>query len=104
MRRLITISFLIGCSHATPPPAAPTAPPAPAAAAPTLAAAAPAPPPPPAWLAKLPPIIDREIFFGDPEYAGAQLSPDGKFISFLKDYKGQLNVWVKRREEPFTAA
>jgi dipeptidyl aminopeptidase/acylaminoacyl peptidase len=106
MRRLVTISFLIGCSHSAPPPAAPTAPAAaaPAAAAPAPAAAAPAPPPPPPWLAKLPPIIDREIFFGDPEYAGAQLSPDGKFISFRKDFKGQMNVWVKRREEPFTAA
>src|SRR5260370_4273891 len=27
-----------------------------------------------------PPLIDRELFFGDPEIAGAQISPDGKFI------------------------
>jgi len=33
--------------------------------------------------ADLPPLIDRELFFGDPEISGAQLSPDGKFITFL---------------------
>jgi hypothetical protein len=24
-----------------------------------------------------PPLIDRELFFGDPEISGAQISPDG---------------------------
>lgn len=52
----------------------------------------------------LPPIIDRELFFGDPEISGAQISPDGKFISFVKPFKGTRNVWVKRTEEPFDAA
>ena len=51
-----------------------------------------------------PPLIDRELFFGDPEISGAQLSPDGKFISFIKPLKGTRNVWVKRTEEPFDAA
>ncbi|HEX8639508.1 MAG TPA: S9 family peptidase, partial [Pyrinomonadaceae bacterium] len=36
--------------------------------------------------------------------AGAQISPDGKFIAFLKPYKDTRNIWVKRTEEPFTAA
>ncbi len=27
-----------------------------------------------------PPLIDRDLFFGDPEISGAQISPDGKFI------------------------
>ena len=54
--------------------------------------------------AQLPPLIDRETFFGDPELAGAQLSPDGRYVSFLKTNAGQLNIWVKKREEPFTAA
>jgi len=31
-----------------------------------------------------PPIIDRELFFGDPEIVGAQISPDGEFIAFVK--------------------
>lgn len=56
------------------------------------------------YLDKLPPIIDREIFFGDPEIAGGQISPDGKHISFLKTYKGHLNIWVKGVDEPFEAA
>ncbi len=54
--------------------------------------------------AQLPPLIDREVFFGNPEYAGAQISPDGKFISFVKPYKGTMNVWVKGVDEPFEAA
>src|SRR5260370_40802365 len=52
----------------------------------------------------LPPIIDRELFFGDPEISGAQLSPDGKFIAFVKPFKGTRNVWVKRTEAPFESA
>ena len=51
-----------------------------------------------------PPLIDRELFFGDPEISGAQISPDGKFIAFVKPFKGTRNVWVKRTEEPFDAA
>jgi hypothetical protein len=32
----------------------------------------------------LPPLIDRELIFGNPEIAGAQLSPDGKYLAFQK--------------------
>src|SRR5438128_8438208 len=52
----------------------------------------------------LPPIIDRELFFGDPEISGAQISPDGKFIAFIKPFKGTRNVWVKGTEESFDKA
>src|SRR5436190_5018472 len=51
-----------------------------------------------------PPIIDRELFFGDPEISGAQISPDGKFIAFIKPFKGTRNVWVKGTEESFDKA
>ncbi|MGH9791547.1 MAG: alpha/beta fold hydrolase [Candidatus Acidiferrales bacterium] len=51
-----------------------------------------------------PPLIDRELFFGDPEIIGAQLSPDGKFIAFIKPYKGTRNVWVKRASDAFDSA
>src|SRR5882762_6054984 len=51
-----------------------------------------------------PPLIDRELFFGDPEISGAQISPDGKFIAFVKPLKGTRNVWVKRTEDPFDSA
>ena len=52
----------------------------------------------------LPPLIDRELFFGNPEIAGAQLSPDARFIAFLKPWNDTRNVWVKRVDEPFSAA
>ena len=55
-------------------------------------------------LAKLPPLIDRDVFFGDPEISGAQISPDGEWISFRKPYRGVMNIWVKGVEEPFDAA
>lgn len=54
--------------------------------------------------AQLPQLIDREIFFGNPEYAGAQISPDGKYISFLRAYNDVRNVWVKGVNEPFEKA
>src|SRR5215469_10634068 len=51
-----------------------------------------------------PALIDREVFFGDPEIIGGQISPDGQFIAFIKPYKGTRNIWVKRTSEPFSAA
>lgn len=57
----------------------------------------------PVW-AQSPPLIDRELFFGDPEIAGAQISPDGAFIAFIKPFKGTRNIWVKRTAEPFDKA
>ncbi len=52
----------------------------------------------------LPPLIDRQEFFGDPEIAAAQISPDGQFIAFIKPYNGTRNIWVKRAAEPFNSA
>jgi dipeptidyl aminopeptidase/acylaminoacyl peptidase len=54
--------------------------------------------------AGLPPLLDREIFFGDPEVAFAALSPDAKFVAFAKPLDGVLNVWVKGLREPFSSA
>jgi dipeptidyl aminopeptidase/acylaminoacyl peptidase len=51
-----------------------------------------------------PPLIDRDIIFGNPEIAAAQLSPDGKYVSFLKPWKDTRNVYVKAVNEPFSAA
>ncbi len=50
------------------------------------------------------PLIDRELFFGDPEISNSQISPDGKFIAFVKPLKGTRNIWVKRTEDPFSNA
>src|ERR1035437_8929226 len=52
----------------------------------------------------LPPLIDRELLFGNPEIAGAQISPDGKYLAFLKPWNTTLNIWVKKAAEPFSAA
>ena len=54
--------------------------------------------------AQLPQLIDREIFFGNPEIAGAQISPDGKYIAFIKPFNDVRNVWVKGVNEPFANA
>jgi len=58
----------------------------------------------PMALGQLPPIIDRELFFGDPEISGAKISPDGAHISFLKPFKGVRNIWVKGVNDPFDSA
>jgi dipeptidyl aminopeptidase/acylaminoacyl peptidase len=52
----------------------------------------------------LPPLIDRELIFGNPEIAGAQLSPNGQYLAFLKPWKDTRNVYVKGIAEPFSAA
>lgn len=50
------------------------------------------------------PLIDRDVIFGNPEIAAAELSPDGRFIAFLKPWKDTRNVYVKGVSEPFSAA
>jgi dipeptidyl aminopeptidase/acylaminoacyl peptidase len=54
--------------------------------------------------AQQPPLIDRAAFFGEIQIAGAQISPDGQYLTFLKPYKGTRNIWVKKVSEPFSAA
>lgn len=53
---------------------------------------------------ELPPLLDRELFFDNPEISGGQLSPDGKYLSFIKPYNGVMNIWVKKFDEAFDAA
>ena len=52
----------------------------------------------------LPPLIDREQLFGNPEIGAAQLSPDGSYIAFLKPWMDTRNIWVKKANEPFSSA
>lgn len=47
-----------------------------------------------------PPLIERAKLFGNPTRAGAQLSPDGKWISFLAPRDGVMNVWVAPAGSP----
>jgi dipeptidyl aminopeptidase/acylaminoacyl peptidase len=60
------------------------------------------------WFASLcaqqAPLLDRELFFGDPEISGAQLSPDGRYMAFIKPWNQTRNIWVKRTAEPFDQA
>jgi dipeptidyl aminopeptidase/acylaminoacyl peptidase len=55
-------------------------------------------------LGGLPPLIDRDLIFGNPDIAAAQLSPDGQYIAFLKPWKDTRNIYVKKVDEPFSAA
>jgi dipeptidyl aminopeptidase/acylaminoacyl peptidase len=41
-----------------------------------------------------PPLIPREILFGNPDKAQPRLSPDGKRLAYLAPVDGVLNVWV----------
>ena len=45
---------------------------------------------------ELPPLIPREVLFGNPVKAAPQISPDGARLSFLAPSpEGVLNVWVR---------
>ncbi|NEZ04347.1 alpha/beta fold hydrolase [Wenzhouxiangella sp. XN201] len=57
-----------------------------------------------AYLDELPPLLDRQLFFGDPEISGAQISPDGKFVTFMRPYEGVRNIWIKGIDEDFDNA
>ncbi len=57
-----------------------------------------------ATYAQMPALVDRELFFGNPEIAGAQISPDGKYIAFIKPLADVRNVWVKGVDESFDKA
>ncbi|MDW8255680.1 MAG: S9 family peptidase [Acidobacteriota bacterium] len=48
-----------------------------------------------AWAVELPPLIPREVLFGNPEKASPQISPDGTKLAYLAPHNGVLNVWVR---------
>src|SRR5262249_43399071 len=48
-------------------------------------------------------LIPRQVRFGNPDRASPQLSPDGKYLSFLAPVKGVLNVWVGPADSPKAA-
>lgn len=53
--------------------------------------------------AELPPLIPRDVLFGNPERSSVQISPDGKHLAFLApDDKNVLQVWVRPtdKDEP----
>ena len=49
------------------------------------------------------PLIPRRVFFGNPDKASPQISPDGAWLSWLAPIDGVLNVWVAPAEKPAEA-
>ena len=50
-----------------------------------------------------PPLIPREVLFGNPDKAALRISPDGRHIAFLAPVNGVLNVWVAATNAPEAA-
>ena len=54
----------------------------------------------------LPPIIPRQVLFGNPDKASPKISPDGKRLAYLAPDQGVLNVWIrtigKKDDRPVT--
>ena len=46
-------------------------------------------------LAALPPLIPRQVLFGNPDRTSPQISPDGKMLAYIAPDAGVLNVWVR---------
>jgi len=51
-------------------------------------------------MASATPLIPRDVLFGNPDRASAQVSPDGAHLSFLAPRDGVLNVWVAPLDKP----
>jgi dipeptidyl aminopeptidase/acylaminoacyl peptidase len=49
------------------------------------------------------PLIPRALLFGNPEKAGAQISPDGQWLSWTAPSEGVLNIWVAPSANPAAA-
>lgn len=45
-------------------------------------------------------LIPRSVLFGNPDRAGVQVSPDGKWLSFRAAVDGVMNVWVGPIDKP----
>ncbi|TVP85449.1 MAG: S9 family peptidase, partial [Thioalkalivibrio sp.] len=52
----------------------------------------------------VPPLLDIELFFKDPQYSAARISPDGEAVAFRSYHAGAMNLWVKGVDEPFDQA
>lgn len=52
----------------------------------------------------LPPLLDIELFFKDPQYSAARISPNGEAVAFRSTHAGAMNLWVKGIDEAFEQA
>jgi len=48
-------------------------------------------------------LIPRDALFGNPERAVVQISPDGKYLSWVAPVDGVMNVWVAPANDPSAA-
>lgn len=48
-------------------------------------------------------LIPREALFGNPDRTNVQISPDGKYISYVAPYKGVLNLYIAKANDPQNA-
>ena len=58
-----------------------------------------------AWAqAEQPPLLDRALFFADADISDAQISPDGRSITFIRPFNGTRNLWIKALGAGFGSA
>jgi dipeptidyl aminopeptidase/acylaminoacyl peptidase len=55
-------------------------------------------------ISQLPPLIDLQTLYGNPQILGAKLSPDGQYMTFIKPFEGTRHLWVKGTDDPMAAA
>ncbi|GMV30001.1 MAG: putative peptidase [Rhodanobacteraceae bacterium] len=48
-------------------------------------------------------LISRDALFGNPEKLAVQISPDGKYLSWVAPLDGVLNIWVAPADAPAKA-
>jgi dipeptidyl aminopeptidase/acylaminoacyl peptidase len=75
------LALIAACGREAPEPAA------------TLTTAAPAAP-------AEPPLLEREVLFGNPERAAGQVSPDGRWLGYIAPRDGVMNVYVAPSDTP----
>lgn len=78
MKRLILLPLLVAVGGCAAAPAA-----APQAATPAAA------------VDRMPPIIPLTHFFDNAEVGGTQISPDGRYLSFLRPWQGRMNLHIR---------
>src|SRR5690606_14091660 len=49
------------------------------------------------------PLIPREALYGNPTRSAGQVSPDGKWLSWMAPHEGVMNVWLAPASDPSAA-
>lgn len=51
----------------------------------------------------IPDLVDRELYFGNPDKIQVRISPDGKYFSYRAPVNGVMNIWVAPIDSPDSA-